>query len=72
MSQHCVSQPAYDCHHCLQDPTKIAALQPVLEHESALLDDIYSAALYGGATLPDSLADGSNDKSTGGLFENSP
>jgi hypothetical protein len=56
----------------LQDPAKIAALQPVLEHESGLLDDIYIAALYGGATLPDSLADGSNDKSTGGLFVNSP
>jgi hypothetical protein len=56
----------------LQDPAKIAALQPVLEHEAALLDDVYVAALYGGTTLPDSLLDGGNDKNTGGLFENSP
>lgn len=57
---------------CQQNPAKVAALQPVLEHESALLDDVYVAALYGGTTLPDSLLDGAHDVTAGGLFENSP
>jgi hypothetical protein len=56
----------------LQNPGKVAVLQPVLEHEAALLDEMYVAALYGGTTLPDSLRDGSNDATKGGLFENSP
>jgi hypothetical protein len=55
---------------CFQNPAKVAALQPVLDHEAALLDDVYVAALYGGGTLPDSLRDGSDDATSGGLFEN--
>lgn len=55
----------------LPNSTDRASLQSVLTTESARLEAIYSAALYGGRTLADnSLADGiTDDAEDGGLFK---
>lgn len=51
-----------------QNASLRAAAQPQLAGEAALLDKVYSTHLYGGATLPDSVDDGSNDGGAGALF----
>lgn len=45
-----------------------AAAQLRLADEAALLRDVYTAQLYGGPTLPDSVADGARDAFHGALF----
>ena len=43
-------------------------MQPRLASEARLLGRVYGAHLYGGPTLPDSVADGSKDAYDGALF----
>lgn len=51
-----------------QNVSARAAGQARLGAEAALLGRVYSTHLYGGATLPDSVADGSRDAGDGALF----
>lgn len=51
-----------------QDVAERAAQQPQLRSEAVLLDDVFSAFLYGGDTLPDSVATGAKDAGSGSLF----
>ena len=55
----------------MQDSAARAVAQKQLASEAALLERVYTTHLYGGPTLPDSVADGCHDSSSGALFRSS-